>query len=366
MLAYLRSLVSSLKFAELRTLGVLSWDVEAGAEFPTLRVKRIEVHNAVLQTTLGSIRAASVELSNVAVRLPVSHSAEGAPQRLPGVTIEELRLKDVSLAPVAVPRRAADLAPQRWRLDPLGQLDGTLHADIVDAAWIFDADVTIPISGGRIDFNRASVEHIGPDSSMGVSRMGVYVDAPNGRTYLFLLSATHVPGAHFERRGGSLLPGWSGDRGSIELQPLLECLLSGMPLGTLATGTRDMASRARVRGEFRLGDGILGNQRHRVVLAGRASGKNHVGLSSAASGRGTVLRIPELWAAESHWESSGAVVSTGKLSATLSVELDAAASTPAVLVSIADLTLHEISVNRCSPQPTVPLSRPKRPDSRAT
>ena len=90
-------------------------------------------------------------------------------------------------------------------------------------------DVTIPVSGGRIDFNRATVEHIGPDSSMGVSRMGVYVDAPNGRTYVYLLSATHVPGAAFERRGG-LLSSRVSDRGSIDLQPCAECFLRRLNL----------------------------------------------------------------------------------------------------------------------------------------
>jgi hypothetical protein len=343
----LRSLVSNLKFGELRTSGVSS-DVEPGGELLTLRAKRIELHDADLETALGSVRAASIELSNVAVRLPLSRSAEGPKKRFTGVTVEELRLKDASLAPLAVPLRGAYGAQQRWWLDPLGALDGALHAEIVDAAWIFDADVAIPITGGRIDFNRATVEHIGPDSSMGVSRMGVYVDAPNGRTYLILLSATHLPGVHFEQRGGGLLPRWSGDRGSIELQPLLECLLSGMPIGTLATGTRDMVSRTRMHGEFRLGDGVIGTERHRVVLAGRERGRNHVGLSSAPSGRGIVVRMPELSANESHWEFSGAVVAIGESSATLSVQLDYAASTPAVVVSIAEMALQEISV---SPRP---------------
>jgi hypothetical protein len=343
MIPNLSSLVSALKLGEFRTSGVSS-DVESGGERLELRATRIEGHDVDFLTSLGSVRAASMELSNVVVRLLLSQPAEGQKERFASVTIDELRLKNARLAPLAGPLRGADGARQRWRLDPLGALDGTLHADIVDAAWIFDADVTIPISGGRVDFNRATVEHIGPDSSMGMSRMGVYVDAPNGRTYLILLSATHVPGAHFERRDGGLLPGWSGDRGSIELQPLLECLLSGMHIGTLATGIADMISRTRVRGEFRLGDGVIGNQRHRIVLAGRESGRNHVGLSSAPSGRGIVLRMTELSAAQLHCESFGAVVATGALSATLSLQLDVAASTPAMLVSIAELTLREISV----------------------
>jgi len=348
MIPDLRSFASALKCGEFRTSGV-SWDVEAGGERLRLCAKRVEWLDVDFQTSLGSVRAASMELSNVAVHLPLSQPAEGQKERFTSVTIDELRLQDARLAPIAAPLREAYGARQTWRLDPLGALDGTLHADIVDAAWIFDADVTIPISAGRIDFDRATVEHLGPDSSMGVSRMGVYVDAPNGRTYLILLSATHVPGAHFERRDGGLLRSWSGDRGSIELQPLLECLLSGMHIGTFASGTGDMVSRARVRGEFRLGDGVIGNQRHRVVLAGRENGRNHVGLSSALSGSGIVLRMTDLSAAESHWESSGAVVRTGALSATLSVQLAAAASTSAMVVSIAELTLHEISV---TPRPT--------------
>jgi hypothetical protein len=342
MIPNLRSLVSALKLGEFRASGVSS-GVEPGGERLELRATRIEGHDVDFLTSLGSVRAASMELSNVVVRLLLPQPAEGQKERFTSVTIDELRLKDARLAPLAGPLRGADGARQRWWLDPLGALDGTLHADIVDAAWIFDADVTVPISGGLIDFNRTTVEHIGPDSSMGVSRMGVYVDAPNGRTYLILLSATHVPGVHFERRDGGLLPSWSGDRGSVELQPLLECLLSGMHIGTFATGTGDMVSRTRLRGEFRLGDGVIGNQRHRVVLAGRESGRNQVGLSSVPSGRGIVLRMTELSASEAHWESSGAVVETGALSATLSVQLDAA-STPAMLVSIAELTLHEISI----------------------
>ena len=346
----LRALVSALTFGELRMSGVSSKG-QPGGELRALRVERLEVHEVDLRTALGSVRAARVELSNVTLRLPSHAPSAASPERLPpSLTVDELHLKDATIAPRAMPLRALGAAQQHWRLDPLGSLDGTLHADIVDAAWIFDAEVTIPISGGRVDFNRATVEHIGPDSSMGVSRMGVYVDAPNGRTYLFLLSATHVPGVRFERRDSGLLPGWTGDRGASELQPLLECLLSGMPIGTLATGTRDMVSRTRVRGEFRLGDGVIGDERHRLVLAGRDQGRNHVALSSAPSGGGIVLRMPELSASELLWESAAAVVSAGALSATLSVQVDDAQAAPAVAVSIADLTLRNVSA--VAPQPT--------------
>jgi hypothetical protein len=343
MLAGFNELLSTLSVGELRTSGVLS-AVGPDGEQRTLRIERIAVRDVDLQTAVGPLRAASVELSDVTVRVPLRAHADGSRPRLPDVAVGELRLKGARIEPRGVPQTTASGAHHAWRLEPLAALDGTLRAEIVDAHWIFDADVTVPISGGRIDFNRATVEHVGPDSSMGISRMGIYVDAPNGRTYLFLLSATHVPGARFEQRGGGLLSSFGGgDRGAIELRPLLECALSGTPLGALATGTRDMAARTRVRGEFRLGDGVIGDDRSRVVLSGRDAGRNRVELSSAPSGRGIVVRVAELSIAELRWQSSQAVVSTGALSATLAVQVeDAAAGTPAVSVSIAELALRDI------------------------
>jgi hypothetical protein len=44
---------------------------------------------------------------------------------------------------------------QAWRLNALDDLEGNIEAFITDAAWSFDADVTLPILGGRIDFNGA-------------------------------------------------------------------------------------------------------------------------------------------------------------------------------------------------------------------
>jgi hypothetical protein len=345
MLADLRSLVSGLKFRELR-MSEASVAVRSSDRMRELRVAHIELNDVDLQTSRPCFRAVSLELSNVTVRSPSWWPSSGRTEGIRTVEIEQMHLKQASVGPCPVPIGNAGNAQRHWQLEPLRNLEGTLHADIVDAAWIFDADVTIPISDGCIDFNRATVEHIGPDSSMGVSRMGVYVDAPNGRTYLFMLSATHVPGAHFEQRSGGLLPGWRGDRGSIELRPLLECALSGMPLGRLAAGTRDMLSRTRMSGEFRLGDGVIGDDQHRIVLVGRERGKNHVALSSAESGTGIVLRTGDLAVAEVHWRSSGAVVSAKDLRATMSVQLNDAASEPHVSLNIAELTLDDVSVIR--------------------
>jgi hypothetical protein len=332
-------------FGEVRTSGVSS-RLEPGGDVRTTRVERIDIRNVHGQTPLGSLRAASVELAQVELRLATSPADAPFMQRVRAATVGELRVRDarVEAEAAALAGMAGSARGGRWRIEPLGSLEGSLHADIVDAAWIFDADVTIPVGGGRIDFNRATVEHVGPDSSMGVSRMGVYVDAPSGRTYLVLFSATHVPGARFERREGGLLPGWRGDRGSIELQPLLECVLSGLPLGTPATGMRDMVARTRLRGEFQLGDGVVGDARRRVVLDGRDRGRNRVAVSSLPSGGGVALRMADLSASELHFELQGARVSTGTLSAAMSLQLEDRPGASALTANVAELALHDVRI----------------------
>jgi hypothetical protein len=341
-----------LNVGELRTSGVSS-EVEPGGDLRTLRIARVELRDLDIDTALGSLRAASAELANLQVQMATTAPPD-APlsERIAAASAGELRIKEARIVPRGLPPAGAGggrTGP--WRLEPLGALEGSLHADIVDAAWIFDADVTIPIGGGRIDFNRATVEHIGPDSTMGVSRMGVYVDAPNGRTYLFLFSATHVPGAQFERRDGSLLPGWRGDRGAIDLQPLLEGLLCGVQIGTLASGTRDMVARTRLSGEFRLGDGVMGDPHRRVVLTGRERGSNHVALSSLPSGQGVLLRLPGLSAAELRWQADGWTISTGALAGTVSVQLEDAAEPT---LNIAELALQDVrAVGRRDGAPAV-------------
>ncbi|MGZ8258950.1 MAG: hypothetical protein ACXWUL_00180 [Caldimonas sp.] len=306
-----------------------------------LRIDRVELRDVKAVASLASLTAASAALTDVTISLRTAPEGGGPFARLACLRVGELRLGGANVEMAAVPRAAGGM-PRKWRLDPLAALDGTVHAEVADAAWMFDADVTIPISAGRIDFNRATVEHVGLDSSMGISRMGIYVDAPNGRTYLYLLSATHVPGARFERRGELLAP-WSGDHGAIDLQPFFECLLTGMSIGSPATGARDMAARTRVSAELRLGDGVIGDERNRLVLEGREQGNNRIELASGPSTPGVVVRVPELRARESRVEVAGDAVSTGALAATLSVRLNDVLASSTVSLSIAELTLRDIA-----------------------
>jgi hypothetical protein len=116
-----------------------------------------------------------------------------------------------------------------------------------------------------------------------------------------------------------------------------------MPMGALATGAGDMIARTRINAELRLGDGVMGNDQDRVVLTGREQGKNRIELSSASSGPGILLRMPELRAAESHSEQFGTVISTGAMSAMLSVHLKNFAAALPASVSITELTLRDIA-----------------------
>jgi len=210
--------------------------------------------------------------------------------------------------------------PATWRLEPLEGLEGRIEALITDAHWVLDADVTVPIEDGRIDFNRVAVEHLGPDSSMGLSPMGLYVDAPNGRTHLYLLSATHVPGARFERRD-SLIGARMADRGALELRPLVEGLLSGMTLGSPARDAQSQLDRTRLSGTLQLGDGALGADRDEITLAGRAQGRNRITLAAEVVGREVTAQLPEFSASGARLEALGKRVTCGAITAALRITL---------------------------------------------
>jgi hypothetical protein len=186
--------------------------------------------------------------------------------------------------------------PVATLLAPLGAAEGTLRARITDAQLIFDADVTIPIRAGRIHFNDATVEHVGPDSRMGVSRMGFYVDAPNGRSYLYQFASVPVAGVEFERRGAFIGP-WVSDRGNVQLQPFAEGLLAQGPRGAgqgITQQARLLLDRTAVSGEVRLGVGRLAAFGLQADVAGDESGGTTVQVRSDAVGRGITAGIASL------------------------------------------------------------------------
>ena len=200
-------------------------------------------------------------------------------------------------------------AADRWRLDPLATAEGTLRAEIVDAHLLFDADVTVPIRQGGVDFNKATVEHVGPDSRMGASRLGLYVDAPNGRSYLYQFPATPFAGVAYERRDALLGP-WVSDRGSLQLQPFVEALLQQHPAGSalgLTEQARALFDRTAASGDVQLGDGTVAAAGVQADLVGRAEGRNVVRVHSEAVGRGITIDM----AALSARNAAAATVATG-------------------------------------------------------
>jgi hypothetical protein len=310
---------------------IISSSTPASLRLGRLSFERLAWHS-------GSVEASIAKLELVDA-IGTMSSLRAGHAHLHGVEIT-LQNFDAALA------NSASLLPKpaTWRLEPIDGLAGRIEALITDAHWALDADVTVPIEHGRIDFNRVTVEHIGPDSSMGLSPMGLYVDAPNGRTYLYLLSASHVPGAHFERRGGSLFGARVGDRGALELRPLIEGLLSGMTLGSPAHDAQDQLDRTRLSGTLQLGDGALGADPNEITLAGRAQGRNRITLTAEVVGREVTARLPEFSASGARLEAFGKRVTCGAITAALRITLARrSVRLLAEEISVADLAIGDAS-----------------------
>ena len=260
-----------------------------------LEVGRLALHQLVGQVgidqgrpRLRSLEAADAELSGVKVHGPLILSRE--PQR-------DLHASRVHGSPaLSADTAAGQDAAGAWYLGPLAAADGTIRAEIVDAHLLFDADVTVPIRRGKIDFNEATVEHVGPDSRMGVSPLGLYVDAPNGRSYVYQFSSAPVTGVEFERRGA--LPGpWGTNRGNLRLQSFVEGLLRHGRSGPGAGFTeqaRLLFGRTALSGDVQLSDGRFAAPGVEADLAGSADRRNAIRLSSEAVGRGLTVDMASL------------------------------------------------------------------------
>jgi hypothetical protein len=256
-----------------------------------LEIGRIALHQLVVQLRsdagrlrLGSLEAADAELAGVKVHGPLVF-----PRPASGAAV------------------AAEAAAGAWQLGPLAAADGRILGKIVDAHLLFDADVTIPMHQGQVDFNQATVEHVGPDSRMGVSRMGLYVDAPNGRSYLYQFPSTPAAGVEYERRG-SLLGPRVADRGKLQLQPFAESVLRqflGGQGGHLTEQARQLLDRTALSGEVQLGDGSFAAPGVQAEVAGRAQGRNAVRLRSEAVGRGLTLEMAALLVRNAVLQASG-------------------------------------------------------------
>jgi hypothetical protein len=235
-----------------------------------------------------ALEAASAQLSGVKVHGPLILS------RQPKGDLHALHAQGGASA--SGDSTAGQATATSWCLAPLAGANGSIRAEIIDAHLLFDADVTVPIRQGQVKFNDATVEHVGPDSRMGVSRLGIYVDAPNGRSYLYQFSSAPVAGVEYERRDAMLGPRVTS-RGNLQLQEFGEGLLHQPRLGQalgFTEQTRRLFDRTAVSGEVRLSDGRFAAPAVQADLVGRADGRNVVRLHSEAVGRGLTVDMTSL------------------------------------------------------------------------
>lgn len=281
-----------------------------------LEIDRVAVHELAghLRTDAGALHltaleAAEAELSGLRLQGPVT-----VPPQLRAAW-QALRSTDAAATP--------STAAEAWCLGPLDAADGTIRGEITDAHLLFDADVTVPIRQGHIDFNDATVEHVGPDSRMGVSRLGLYVDAPNGRSYLYQFASAPLGGVEFERRGALLSP-WVSERGKLHLKTFAETMLRQSAGGQgqgLTEQARLLLGRTALSGEVQLSDGLFAVPGLHVRLDGRANGRNKVAMHSDALGQGLTIEMASLSAGKAVVDWRGAQLACDRITARLKLQL---------------------------------------------
>ena len=286
-----------------------------------LEIGRITVHKllAQVQEASGSLRLVAVEAAEAEVSGVKLHGPLMTMPQIKEAWAAFKALNATQLADIAVGRAITDV----WCLGPLAAAEGKIRGEITDAHLLFDADVTVPIRHGQIDFNDATVEHVGPDSRMGVSRLGIYVDAPNGRSYVYQFASVPLAGVEFERRGALLSP-WVSERGKLQLQPFVEALLRqppAAPAQAVTQQTRQLLERTALSGDVQLSDGrfaVPGVQAH---MEGRGEGRNTVTLHSEAVGRGLTVEMASLQARDTEASWAGVQLRSKTIDAGLKLQL---------------------------------------------
>lgn len=327
-----RFTVASLRVAS----GPLMLEVEYLALHEVVALVRIEAGRPRLQ----ALEAAGAELSGVKVQAPLVAS------RPPGGEPYALHVHGAAAATGHVTSRQPAGGP--WCLGPLADANGTIRAEIIDAHLLFDADVTVPIREGRVDFNAATVEHVGPDSRMGVSRLGLYVDAPNGRSYLYQFPSAPVAGVEFERRGAALGP-WVADRGKLLLQEFGEGLLrqrGGAQGAGLTEQARLLFERTALSGELRLGDGRFCVPGAQGETAGRAEGRNAIRLHSEAVGRGVTVEVASLLVRNAVLGGRDTAIACAEVAGALRLRLFAADAQVRLGFDLANLKIARLRLDR--------------------
>ena len=274
---------------------------------------QVRVHGG--RPHLRSLEAASADLSGLKLHGPLAFPREAM------ATLHAMAAGGG--APPSGEGASVQPGAGTWCLGPLAGADGLIRAEILDAHLLFDADVTVPIRRGQVDFNAATVEHVGPDSRMGVSRLGIYVDAANGRSYLYQFPSAPVGGVDYERRGALLGP-WVTERGRLHLQPFAEGLLrQGLPGHGqgLTEQARQLFDRTAVAGDVQLGDGRFAAPGVQADFTGSVDGRNAVRMHSEAVGRRLTAEMASLSLRHAMFKAAEAQVACDELTGALLLQL---------------------------------------------
>lgn len=320
-------------------------------------------NDGALEIGIRRLAAASLRVASGPLILEVEHLAlheivalvrtEAGKPRLSALQAAGAEVSGVKIqAPMAFGESTAGQpTASSWSLGPLAAADGMIRAEILDAHLLFDADVTVPIREGQVNFNDATVEHVGPDSRMGVSRLGLYVDAPNGRSYLYQFPSAPAGGVEYEQRGAMLGP-WVTDRGKLRLQAFGEGLLrqSGATKGLGFTEqARLLFDRTAVSGDVRLGDGRFVVPGLQADMAGRAEGRNAVRLHSEAVGRGVTAEMPSLLVRNAVLGSSDTRIDCNEVAGALMLRLFVQDSQLRVAFHLANIRMAGLRLHRDRP-----------------
>src|SRR6185312_15949041 len=249
-----------------------------------------------------------------------------------GATLKEIELEGVKVT-YEIDRNAPSTGGKPtdpWSLDVLSTMAGDLRLYFTDAKFYADADVKVPISGGEIDFNKVNLEHIGPNSAMGVDRQGIYVDGVS--TVLFrkhLYERNNIKDARMEvweytpPMGHDDMGSWDvTDRGALNLKGFVEQMLndpkaaSGEPPKQL-----EELNRMRLTGKASLGDDSLGTSKNRVTLSGKGVNKNQIVIRANNLGSNLTIELPDFQASKAIFEAGGKAGETGEITAKIKLDV---------------------------------------------
>lgn len=306
--------LESIRFELAECSGLTVRTTEPGALTVVLAeatLQRLEV-----QAHAGSLDAARASLRNVEARLV---------RRDGRWDVQEARIEEIKVQGLRahLAERTA-LGPQAGaRLDALDAIEGTVRAHVTDALWFVDANIVAPMQGGRIDLDRVAVQHLGPDSTLGVGPGGIYVYARGGKRVELLALDDGVTDHVFDAGASNGAPTAHPPRNRVRVQAFAEAILAR---GRAAVRVPDSKikkafRRTRLSGDLRLGDGVLGTPNAYADLARRGDRDNRVEIASTSLADRTIMRLPSLVLRAAALQWLDKAITTGTVVAALEAHL---------------------------------------------